>query len=133
MTSAIAAWIMALPSNIPMLKMTGDNWYIFYLYFSTGVQAKGKWDHFDGSKSQPVLSAPTTTLVDELDKDGTWYLYSLKAFKEVYGNFKPLRDLLPMGSLCKRLQNCSIDLSGPIEDSLIRLPHKITQPRPRKT
>ncbi|KAK0446523.1 uncharacterized protein EV420DRAFT_892455 [Desarmillaria tabescens] len=64
------------------------------------------------------------------DMDGTWFLYRLKAFKELHGNFKPLRDLLPMDDeLCKSLRTRSVDLSGPIEDSLLRLLHKITQPQ----
>jgi hypothetical protein len=49
-----------LPVTIPRLDAEGDNWAIFYVRFMDAVEAKGFWDHFDGSSTVPALSNPAT-------------------------------------------------------------------------
>ena len=62
-----------LPSTIPMLDAEGTNWVIFYICFMDAIEAKGFWDHFDGSSSPPALSeSPTaaeTAATAQWDKD----------------------------------------------------------------
>ncbi|KAF9262708.1 hypothetical protein L218DRAFT_799425, partial [Marasmius fiardii PR-910] len=55
----------SLPTNVPTLK----NWAIFELWFSSAVQGKGKWSHFDGSYPHPSLISPSIDLITELE---TW-------------------------------------------------------------
>ena len=49
-----------LPSTVPRLDAEGENWGIFFVHFMDAVEAKGFWDHFDGTSSAPVLSATAT-------------------------------------------------------------------------
>ena len=49
-----------LPSTVPRLDAEGENWGIFFVRFMDAVEAKGFWDHFDGTSSAPVLSATAT-------------------------------------------------------------------------
>ena len=43
-----------------MLDAEGSNWAIFYIRFMDAIEAKGFWDHFDGSSSPLALSEPPT-------------------------------------------------------------------------
>jgi hypothetical protein len=62
-----------LPSTVPKLDAEGDNWAIFYVRFMDAVEAKGFWDHFDGSSSAPVTTTSSTeaelTAKKQWDKD----------------------------------------------------------------
>ncbi|KAF9262074.1 hypothetical protein L218DRAFT_868561, partial [Marasmius fiardii PR-910] len=59
----------SLPTNVPTLMASGKNWAIFKLQFSSAVQGKGKWSHFDGSYLCPSLISPSINLITELK---TW-------------------------------------------------------------
>jgi hypothetical protein len=53
----------SLPSTVPRLDASGNNWAIFVFRFQDAVEAKGFWGHFDGSSPCPVpnvTGAPTT-------------------------------------------------------------------------
>jgi hypothetical protein len=43
-----------LPSSVPWLDPSGENWAIFLLCFQDAVEAKGFWGHFDGTVTKPV-------------------------------------------------------------------------------
>ena len=62
-----------LPSTVPKLDAEGENWAIFYVRFMDAVEAKGFWNHFDGSSTAPVLSETATAAEiaakSEWDKD----------------------------------------------------------------
>ena len=45
-----------LPSSIPKLDASGINWAIFSVRLQDAIEAKGFWDHFDGSSTRPVQS-----------------------------------------------------------------------------
>ena len=49
-----------LPSTVPKLDAEGENWAIFYVRFRDAVEAKGFWDHFNGSSSLPVTTTAST-------------------------------------------------------------------------
>jgi hypothetical protein len=59
-----------LPSTIPKLDSEGENWAIFYVRFMDAIEAKGFWNHFDGSSIAPVLSATATTV--EIEAKTQW-------------------------------------------------------------
>ena len=59
-----------LPSTVPKLEVEGDNWAIFYIWFMDAVEAKGFWDHFDGSSTAPALS--TTATAAEIAAKAQW-------------------------------------------------------------
>ena len=42
-----------LPSSIPKLDASGINWAIFSVRFQDAIEAKGFWNHFDGSSTRP--------------------------------------------------------------------------------
>jgi hypothetical protein len=56
--STVTALTDSLPSDVPKLLSTSANWAIFDLRFSSAVQAKGKWGHFDGTITSPMPSNP---------------------------------------------------------------------------
>jgi hypothetical protein len=56
--STITTLTDSLPLDIPKLLSTGMNWAIFDLHFSSAVQAKGKWGHFDGTETPPHAIEP---------------------------------------------------------------------------
>ena len=62
-----------LPSTMPLLDSEGSNWAIFYICFMDTTEAKGFWDHFDGSASPPSMSesstAAETAAKNQWDKD----------------------------------------------------------------
>lgn len=51
-----------LPSTVPELVESGENWAIFQLRFRTAIRGKGLWGHFDGSKVKPVSQLPSVTV-----------------------------------------------------------------------
>ena len=59
-----------LPSTVPLLDSEGSNWAIFYICFMDTIEAKGFWDHFDGSTSPPSMSETPTTA--EITAKGQW-------------------------------------------------------------
>jgi len=59
-----------LPSTVPKLDATGINWAIFSVRFQDAVEAKGFWDHFDGTSACPTLS--TTPTADETAAKKQW-------------------------------------------------------------
>jgi hypothetical protein len=63
-----------LPSTVPLLDASGSNWAIFVFRFQDAVEAKGFWDHFDGSSSRPIAANATpmaaeTVAMAQWDKD----------------------------------------------------------------
>ena len=42
-----------LPLTVPLLDAEGSNWAIFYICFMDAIEAKGFWEHFDGSLTPP--------------------------------------------------------------------------------
>ena len=56
-----------------MLDAEGSNWAIFYIWFMDAIEAKGFWDHFNGTSLPLVLSEPPmaakTTAKNQWDKD----------------------------------------------------------------
>jgi hypothetical protein len=56
--STITTLTDSLPSDVPKLLSTGTNWAIFNLHFSSAIQAKDKWGHFDGTVTSPMPSNP---------------------------------------------------------------------------
>ncbi len=63
-----------LSSTVPMLDASGCNWAIFVFRFQDAVEAKGFWDHFDGSASRPIAANATPTAMETIamsqwDKD----------------------------------------------------------------
>ena len=59
-----------LPLTIPKLDSEGENWVIFYVRFMDTIEAKGFWNHFDGSSPAPVLSATATAA--EIEAKNQW-------------------------------------------------------------
>jgi hypothetical protein len=61
-----------LPSSIPKLDASGVNWAIFSVRFQDAIEAKGFWDHFDGSSLRPVQTfTPVVTAADGTTTGGT--------------------------------------------------------------
>jgi len=63
-----------LPLTVPLLNASGSNWAIFVFRFQDAVEAKGFWDHFDGSASRPIAASATPTAAETIamtqwDKD----------------------------------------------------------------
>lgn len=58
-----------LPSNIPVLNISGSNWAIWKLCFKAAVKGKDKWGDFDGTEVKPTLTGPTASVADDLH---TW-------------------------------------------------------------
>jgi hypothetical protein len=63
-----------LSSTVPMLDASGCNWAIFVFRFQDAMEAKGFWDHFDGSASRPIAANATPTATEtfamgQWDKD----------------------------------------------------------------
>ncbi|KAF9016881.1 hypothetical protein BDZ89DRAFT_909920, partial [Hymenopellis radicata] len=69
MSTTLATITDSLPANVPMLSTQGENWNIFLLRFSAAVQARNRWNHFNGSYPRPSLISPSTQLVSDLT---TW-------------------------------------------------------------
>ena len=42
-----------LPLSIPKLDASGINWAIFSVCLQDTIEAKGFWNHFDGSSTRP--------------------------------------------------------------------------------
>ena len=68
----------SLSSSMPKLESTGTNWAVFEIHFCDAIEAKGFWDHFNGTSIHPVTVSITalngtisidTTPVDQWDKD----------------------------------------------------------------
>jgi len=54
-----------LPSSIPKLDASGINWAIFSVRFQDAIEAKGFWNHFDGSSLRPEQTyTPVVTAND---------------------------------------------------------------------
>ena len=49
-----------LSAAIPKLEAEGENWAIFFIWFTDAIKAKGFWGHFDGSMLKPTLSSTPT-------------------------------------------------------------------------
>jgi len=63
-----------LSLTVPLLNASGSNWAIFVFRFQDAVEAKGFWDHFDGSASCPIAASATPTAAETIamtqwDKD----------------------------------------------------------------
>ncbi|KAJ3711113.1 hypothetical protein DFJ43DRAFT_1009040 [Lentinula guzmanii] len=69
-STTVNALTDSLPNNVPTLNSAGKNWAIFELRFISAVQGKGKWGHFDGSTTRPVLTSPTVSLISDM---GDWF------------------------------------------------------------
>jgi hypothetical protein len=54
----------SLPSSIPKLDASGLNWAIFSVRFQDAIEAKGFWEHFDGSGTRPSAVPVSVTGVD---------------------------------------------------------------------
>jgi hypothetical protein len=54
----------SLPSSIPKLDSSGLNWAIFSVCFQDAVEAKGFWNHFDGTSSRPTALTVSITAAD---------------------------------------------------------------------
>ena len=65
-----------LPSSVPKLLPTGLNWTAFYIHFQEAIEAKGFWDHFDGTSSISKLTLPVTGEQDALNQ---WLKYERSA------------------------------------------------------
>jgi len=50
----------SLPSSVPKLDPSGLSWAVFSLRFQDVVEAKGFWDHFDGTSVRPTLTVTAT-------------------------------------------------------------------------
>ena len=66
MSSTVNALTDALPSNIPTLSYQGKNWSVWETRFTTAIQGKGRWPHFDGSTLMPTYTEPTLSLHEEV-------------------------------------------------------------------
>ena len=55
MSTTMSSLSDTLPSTILLLDTEGSNWAIFYICFMDVIEAKGFWEHFDGSMTPPVL------------------------------------------------------------------------------
>ena len=70
-----AALSDALLLTVPKLNASRSNWAIFVFCFEDTVEAKGFWNHFDGTVSRPIVAdpaAPTTmetAVIAQWDKD----------------------------------------------------------------
>ena len=54
-----------LPSSIPKLDASGINWAIFSVRFQDAIEAKGFWNHFDGTIKRPEQTyTPIVTASD---------------------------------------------------------------------
>ena len=60
MSTSTSSLSDTLPSTVPLLDAEGSNWAIFYIRFMDAIEAKGFWEHFDGSMMPPVLSESPT-------------------------------------------------------------------------
>ena len=61
-----------LPSSIPKLDASGINWAIFSVRFQDAIEAKGFWNHFDGSSIRPEQTyTPQITDTDGTTTGGT--------------------------------------------------------------
>ena len=61
-----------LPSSIPKLDASGINWAIFSVCFQDAIEAKGFWNHFDGSSIRPEQTyTPQITDADGTTTGGT--------------------------------------------------------------
>jgi hypothetical protein len=71
--STTASLSDSLPSTMPRLESSGNNWAIFVFRFRDAVEAKGFWGHFDGTVSHPMLTEEPTNednaTVMQWDKD----------------------------------------------------------------
>ncbi|KAF9542352.1 hypothetical protein CPC08DRAFT_622452, partial [Agrocybe pediades] len=69
-----------LPSSVPKLDASGNNWAIFAVRFQDAIEAKGFWGHFDGTTPSPVSApvsgestgTPVTPTAEELDQIRAW-------------------------------------------------------------
>ena len=64
-TVAMTSLSDTLPSSIPKLDATGINWAIFSVCFQDAIEAKGFWNHFDGSSIRPVQTFTTVVTADD--------------------------------------------------------------------
>ena len=62
----------SLPSTVPKLDASGNNWAIFVFHFQDAVEAKGYWGHFDRSVTHPTAADPTKPMSDETAKIAQW-------------------------------------------------------------
>ena len=61
-----------LPSSIPKLDASGINWAIFSVRLQDAIEAKGFWNHFDGSSVRPEQEfTEIVTAVDGTVTGGT--------------------------------------------------------------
>jgi hypothetical protein len=52
-TSQVTLLSDTLPTTVPRLDPSGNNWTIFLFRFQDAVDAKGYWGHFDGTTPAP--------------------------------------------------------------------------------
>ncbi|KAF5364874.1 hypothetical protein D9757_013036 [Collybiopsis confluens] len=64
-TTTVNALSDSLPSTVPSLQSSGKNWAIFELRFTSAVDSKGRWGHFDGTSKRPEA-------VDAKDDEKEW-------------------------------------------------------------
>ena len=72
--SAVATTSLSdtLPSSIPKLDASGINWAIFSVCFQDAIEAKGFWNHFDGSSTRPKQTfTPEVIAEDNIKTGGT--------------------------------------------------------------
>ena len=60
MSTSTSSLSDTLPSTVLLLDAEGSNWAIFYIRFMDAIEAKGFWEHFDGSTRPPVISESPT-------------------------------------------------------------------------
>ncbi|KIK50233.1 hypothetical protein GYMLUDRAFT_253159 [Collybiopsis luxurians FD-317 M1] len=63
-TTTVNALSDSLLSTVPALQSSGKNWAIFEFHFTSAVDSKGKWGHFDGTLNCPKADAK--------DKEKEW-------------------------------------------------------------
>jgi hypothetical protein len=61
-----------LPSSIPKLDASGINWAIFSVRLQDAIEAKGFWNHFDGTSTRPEqVYTQVVTAADGTTSGGT--------------------------------------------------------------
>ena len=70
--SAVATTSLSdtLPSSIPKLDASGINWAIFSVHFQDAIEAKGFWNHFDGSSTHPEQTFTPEVIAEDNTKTG---------------------------------------------------------------
>jgi hypothetical protein len=61
-----------LPTTVPRLDPSGNNWTVFLFRYQDAVNVKGYWGHFDGTTPAPAFTDADTVKAENVAAKIQW-------------------------------------------------------------